>query len=248
MPSKTHYKNSAITEALIDVKVELAPNEGFAQLSNLRDKLISRYPEEQTTYIGQMTFSLLPETKATAQNEPYGLLFWTKDRKQAVQVKRDGFTFSRLPPYESWEKLQIEAKNLWQIYQETLTVKKITRVASRYVNQFDLPGTRVEPEDYLNTYPRLSKDLPKERSDFGPFWMRLELFQEDLKAKLVISEGSAPPKKPEAVAILLDLDIFIENPEIRDGDALWNLLQQLHERMYLYFEASITDKIRELIR
>jgi len=45
----------------------------------------------------------------------------------------------------------------------------------------------------------------------------------------------------------LDIDLFVEQPEIADEESLWGFFQKLRERKNLYFEACITDRTRELI-
>jgi len=64
---------------------------------------------------------------------------------------------------------------------------------------------------------------------------------------LVISEASAQPKRPDTLPIILDIDLFVEQPEIADEESLWGFFQKLRERKNLYFEACITDRTRELI-
>lgn len=64
---------------------------------------------------------------------------------------------------------------------------------------------------------------------------------------MVISEASAQPKRPDTVPIILDIDLFVEQPEIADEESLWGFFQKLRERKNLYFEACITDRTRELI-
>jgi uncharacterized protein (TIGR04255 family) len=143
--------------------------------------------------------------------------------------------------------LRDEARRLWDIYRKLVQPKKITRIAVRYINQLHLPGTRVEPEDYLKTFPYLSEDLPKELRDFGPFLMSLRVPQPDLSGLLVINEALTPPKKAETVSIILDIDLCVENPAIGGEEEMWAFFQKLRERKNLYFEACITDKTRELI-
>jgi len=168
-----------------------------------------------------------------------------------VQVRLDGFTFSRLHPYEDFEHLRDEARRLWNIYREVVRSRKVTRVAVRYINQFNIPitpGTSIEPEDYFYTFPQVSKNLPTEMRYFGPYLMSLRLFQHDLKGILVLNQAMTPPSLPETISIVLDFDLYIENPPVTNEQQLWAVFDRLRERKNLYFEACITDKARELIR
>jgi len=77
--------------------------------------------------------------------------------------------------------------------------------------------------------------------------MSLRMPQVDLKGWMVINEALGLNRIPETVPIILDLELFIENPLISDDDALWMLLERMRERKNLYFECCITEKTRELI-
>jgi uncharacterized protein (TIGR04255 family) len=242
-----HYKKAPITEALIDIRVELSSELRFEDLSAFRKHVSTDYPREETRNLSQAVLQFGPSVQASAQQQPWGFMFRNESNTQVVQVRLDGFTFSRLEPYEDFEHLRDETRRLWDIYRELVRPKKVVRIAVRYINQLNLPGTRVEPEDYLKTFPHLSEDLPKELRDFGPFLMSLRVPQPDLNGLLVINEAGTPPKKPETVSIILDIDLSVENPVIGSEEEMWVLFQKLRERKNLYFEACITEKTRELI-
>src|SRR5580700_594883 len=214
-----HYKNAPITEALIDIRVELSADFGFDQLQEIRRSLVDEYPREETFTVATLSFG--PNAQTSTQQRKMGLKFWGAGDKQVFQARLDGFTLSRLQPYETWERLRDEARRLWDIYRELVRPVKITRLAVRYINQLNFPGTRVEPEDYFKTFPVLTPELPSELRDFGPFVMSLHLPQVDLKGTLVINEASAQPPKPDSLSIILDLDLFVQQPEIGDEPSLW---------------------------
>lgn len=50
---------------------------------------------------------------------PDGFLLSSSDKLRIVQARLDGFTFSRLAPYETWERLRDEAKSAWRIRKRT---------------------------------------------------------------------------------------------------------------------------------
>jgi uncharacterized protein (TIGR04255 family) len=191
-----------------------------------------------------------PAVQASAKQTPLGMGFWNKNNNQVLQVRLDGFTFSRLEPYEDFERLRDEARRLWNIYREVVRPKRVTRVAVRYINQFNIPtkAERIEPEDYFYTFPQISKKLPPNFRDFGPYLMSLRMNQDDLKGVLVLNQAMTPPRLPETISIVLDFDLYIEHPPITDEQDLWAVFDRLRERKNLYFEACITDKARELIR
>jgi uncharacterized protein (TIGR04255 family) len=70
-----------------------------------------------------------------------------------------------------------------------------------------------------------------------------------LQGVLVINQGNGTPQPGDAIIpIILDLDLFVERPQVANEEELWALFEKLRVRKNEYFEASITDKTRELIR
>jgi len=220
----SHYEKAPITEALIDIRVELSTELRFEDLHAIRKHVSKDYPQEETRNLAEGTIQFAPAMQASVQQKPWGLLFRNEAKNQVLQARLDGFTFSRLEPYETFEKLRGEARRLWDIYRELMRPKRVTRVAVRYINQ-----------------------LPELRN-FGPYLMRLPMHQGDLKGTLVINEAMTPAKSPDTVSIVLDFDLHVDDPPVTTEQELWSFFDRLRERKNAYFEACITDKTRELIR
>lgn len=245
-----HYDHAPITEALIDIRVELAPEVRFEDLQALRQHFASDYPREDTRSVAEALVQFGPAVHASAKQTPLGLGFWNSSNNQVVQVRLDGFTFSRLQPYEDFDRLRDEARRLWNIYRDVIRPRRITRVAVRYINLFNIPvepGGRIELEDYFYTFPQISEKLPPDLQDFGPYLINLRMYQHDLNGFLVLNQAMRVPKSPETISIVLDFDLYVENPPTTDEQTLWMFFDKLRERKNLYFEACITDKARELI-
>jgi uncharacterized protein (TIGR04255 family) len=243
-----HYEKAPITEALIDIRVELSSEFRFEDLQAVRKHVSSDYPQEETRNLAEGIIQFGPSLQASAQQKPWGLMFRNESNNQVLQVRLDGFTFSRLAPYEDFEHLRDEARRLWDIYRELVRPKRTTRVAVRYINQLNIPGASVQPEDYLNIFPHVSNKLPPELRDFGPYSMSLRMYQHDLKGFLLLNEVMTPPKLPNTISIVLDFDLYVETPPVTNEQELWSFFDRLRERKNLYFEECITDKTRELIR
>ena len=245
-----HYLHAPITEALIDIKVELAPEVRFEDLQALRQHFAPDYPREDTRSVAEALVQFGPAVQASAKQTRLGLGFWNISNNQVVQVRLDGYTFSRLEPYEDFERLRDEARRLWNIYRDVVRPRRVTRVAVRYINQFNIPATpgeRIELEDYFYTFPQVSEKLPPELRDFGPYLINLRMHQPDLHGFLVLNQAMTSPRSPRTISIVLDFDLYVENPPITDEQTLWTFFDKLRERKNLYFEACITDKARELI-
>lgn len=240
-----HYKRAPITEALIDIRTEESQL-SFEDLKRI-SSAVADYPKQETRNLDEFRFELGQDLRTASHHRPWALIFRNDQNTQIAQFRLDGFTFSRLEPYETWERLSTEARRLWGIYRDFVKTKEIKRVALRYINLFKFPGERVQPEEYLNIYPQIPRGLPEPLQDFGPFGMSLPMGQPDLKGVMVINERNAITVDAGIVPIILDFDLYVDNPPLKNDDELWSFFEKLRERKNLYFEASITDKARELI-
>ena len=239
--NRTIYKNAPIIEAIIDLKFKCVTDFDFSTLDNsVRDKYLIDYPTVMKETQNEFRFN----EGANPQQNPIvtnvGLRFRSSDEKQILRVRTDGFTFSRLSPYQQWEPFRDEAKRLLEIYQKATSPENIIRTAVRFINRLDLPGNSVTLADYLKIFPVAPQDYK-----MNGLAMQLVLEQEDIKSTLIVREALIPPTKPNVVSLLLDFDLFHQEP--LDFNNLWSFLEKLHLRKNKIFESAITDKTRELI-
>ncbi len=240
-----HYQNAPITEAVIDLRVELPPNIGLGELQNAHKGQETAYPRtgQANTAFGQMQAG--KEVTTTATTKAMGYLFRSADDKQIYQARLDGFSMSRLAPYEQWETFRDEARRLWNLYTSAATPRKVVRVAVRYVNRLDIPLPLSDFGDYLRTVPEVSADLPQ---GLVGYFMRLAIPLVDINGLCVLNEAIVDPAAPSMVSIVLDIDVFRTSDVPTDEDGLWNLIEGLRVHKNVIFEACITDKARELFK
>ncbi len=254
MTERAHYANAPITEALIDLRIAHAEDFSVGDLEAIGEAIADRYPTQEPMYVhsGQISFQQ-PETPVQVEtaHQLGGFIFTSQNKQRIFQARADGFTFSVLGPYDRWESFRDEARGLWDLYRPAAKVENITRAAVRYINRIDIPSApTAQLEDYLRTYPEVSADMPNEGS-FANFFMQVQLWQGDLDCLLIVNETPLPPPDDETTSIQLDLDLFRERfaepwPVSEDA-AVWDFLEQLHDRKNEVFEASITDATRRLI-
>ena len=237
------YINAPITEALIDFQVELPIGTTVTDLEAVFDRIKEQYPTKKKRFFfeGQLTIGEEPE--ASAKQTDKGFAFYSTDGLQIIQARLDGFTFSRLRPYGSWQELRTEAKMLWTIYQEIAKPIKVTRIAVRFINQIDIPLPLDDFKEYLLTVPEVSPALPQSLSNF---LMRLEFPQPDLGGLLILTQIMVPPPQPGMASIVLDLDVSMQGSNMILDTEIWDLLDKLRDRKNKFFEGCITDKTRAL--
>lgn len=239
------YSKAPITEAIIDLRIKPSANSSLQAVETASTREASAYPEVHKLAIARGQLEVGERVSASAVQEQTGLSRVSSDKRQVFQARIDGFTFSRLAPYESWEPFRNEAQRLWSGYREIVRPTEITRLAVRYINRFDLPGTRVELKEYFRTGPEISADLPQAMNGF---FLRLLLPQEDLQGQVIINETIVPPAQPNSVSVVLDIDLFRDQAIPQDEEWIWNYLELLRDRKDLIFNACMTDRAKELIR
>ena len=237
------YENAPITEALIDIRVELPASVTPSKLESMHSQVNDRYPGKGSRVYMEGEFSAGQQVGAVAKQKLMGFGFNSEDGRQLCQARLDGFTFSRLKPYGTWLELRTEARRLWDIYRSITKPTKINRIAVRYVNQIDIPIANIDYKDYFRTTPEVSPDLPQGLSGF---FMQLQFPQPDFGGMLILNQTAIAPATPDSHSVILDLDVFKqESADISDAD-VWNLLEILRQRKNDFFEGCITDRTRQL--
>ena len=244
MTEARHYPHAPITEALVDLRVNYGSAISLDKLKNFGTQIKADYPHENTREMVQANVNF-GQAQAQTSRSTIGYIFHSADRRQAVQARLDGFTFSRFAPYQDWPRLISEAKRLWTIFLKCLRPQTVTRIAVRYINQINLPYRErtLTFEHYLRTFPAtaLEEDIALEE-----FLLRLVMPQQDLSAKLILTEALLPPKD-DHLGVLLDIDLFRENASVDShSEEIWDILETFRERKNKYFEASLTDAARGL--
>jgi uncharacterized protein (TIGR04255 family) len=245
MSPTRHYPQAPVTEAIIDLRVgpsTLADEERCRQVC---EAIARDYPQREQLIETGLRFEFRPaiEPSTSTLRELAGYRATSGDAKQILQARRQGFTFSRLAPYDRWEVFRDEARRLWNIYRRITTADQVTRVAIRTINRIDIPGDSVDLQAYFRTAPQLSTDLPQQ---LDSFFLRLQLPFPGLPGHAIINQTIVPPARPGVVSVVLDIDLFrVDNLPAGDVE-LWEIFESLHTTKNDIFEACITDVTRSL--
>jgi uncharacterized protein (TIGR04255 family) len=246
MSTELHYSRSPLTEAVIDIRVELPDDISLEILSGIQSGQEALYPTRRDHFFIEGQLSIDPDQPpASATRSHRGYTFSSEDGRHVLQINLDGFAFSRLAPYDNWESFRGEARRLWQIYRSVTRPKSVTRLAVRYINHLNLPLPVNDFKEYLRTTPEVSPDLPQGLSNY---FMQLQIPQEDLRALLILNETLLPPQSEDSATVLLDIDIFRDTDVPGDEEGIWSFFEQLRTRKNQVFEACITEHMKELIR
>lgn len=245
MSERASYPRAPITEALIDIRVTLPERITVADLARVDIGDDVGYPQRRNQFAGEAHIAIGEQLGASTRQTHVGYAFVSSDERQIVQVRLDGFTFSRLAPYDRWETFREEAHRLWTLYRSVAEPVGIIRVAVRYINRLDLPLPMEDLTDYLRTVPEVSSDLPQ---GLGSYLMQLEIPQEDMGASVLLNEALLQSPDIDTASVLLDIDLFRPLEASIAEEELWDLLDQFRVRKNEVFEACITERTRELFR
>ena len=239
-----HYAKAPINEATIDFRVSPPDEITFESLVPFKKNLTKSFPIQEDFTINTAHLVLDKDSASSEfKSQHKGFRLLSEDKRQVLVVTTAGFTFSHMHPYDEWETFRKEARVLWNSYKKACKPSQINRIGIRYINRLDLPLSR------LNAYLLLHPTVPPipNRAALG-FFMQLQIPQPDIDGILIINEAKVDAPNPDTLSILLDIDIFREYSwDINHDDEAWDFLEKLRERKNEVFEASITQKTRELI-
>lgn len=243
MSSSRHYDKAPITEAIIDFRVTLPEETSVDSLKEINKEHEKAYPTTRKIKLAHTQMQFGEDLSTATASHHIGFKFVDDDEKQIYQARLDGFTMSRLAPYESWAPFRDEARRLWNIYKAAAKPRKLVRVAIRYINRIDIPLPLRDFKDYLRTVPEVSPELSQE---LDGYFMRLVLPLKDINSQCLVNEAIIEPVDPNVVSVALDIDVFRTEDLPSEEDEIWEFFEILRDRKNMVFEACITDKAREL--
>ncbi len=242
-----HLSRAPITEALIDIQVSLPEATGVTVLQDLHARIREGYPEVKTRHRWESKIEVRPgESPDVSPGETGvdGFMFTSKDRLQVVQFRLDGFTFSRLRPYQDWEMLRDEAKKLWQVYREGVRPEAVRRVAVRYINLIEVPAG--EPlETYVVVPPRPPAGFP---GMLTGFLQRQSLEDPNRGIAAIVNLFMEVAPSATRIPVWLDVDVFRALGATAAEVELWDILETLAATKNRIFFSSITKNTVESLR
>ena len=248
MASQRHLADAPIKEAMIDLRVALPQDAALNQLEAVYDRISDRFPVRKIIYEGRFGVRFASanceRTETVADHTRLGFRYETEDGGQIVQFALNGFTYSRLAPYRSWEEMRDSARALWQDYLEAVAPLSVTRVATRFVNLIRIPIPFNDFSEYLTESPGIPEQLPQ---DLASYLTRVVLPVPDMGATAVITQALEPtPQEAKFASILLDIDTFLNHDFDANDAAIWDRMEDLRKLKNEIFFGSITEKTVEL--
>jgi len=234
-----------IAEALIDLRVARRDDIVISDLKDLQNTLgRERFPtlERQVAF----TVSFKDELDSSQSAQEVGCLMRSANKTEVLQAQLQGFTFSRLGNYESWDNLITAARSCWDAYLHVARPLSVLRLGVRYVNRIVLPSTLNDINDWLPSFPAIPAGLPQMIDEA---LYRAVIPLPDIGATAIVMQQLALPMGsvdvPEPASITLDVDVSMAVVMTPEDPKLWDHFEQLRDVKNRFFFSYISKDAQE---
>jgi uncharacterized protein (TIGR04255 family) len=239
-----HLPRAPIIEAVLDIRARANAVWEESFVSATLKAQVPDYPNVAPRSIIEAEIKVMAGLPSFAQQRDLGwggLVFKSGDGLNIAQFKRDGFTFSRLKPYEDWDRLKAEALRLWRIHSALAKPLEIQRVGLRFINRIDMPINETGFEDYIQPHPSPPRDLDL---PFTGFLHVDSLAVPGHPYGINLVRTIQPPQPPlnERYGLIIDTDVFTILPIEHQEDWFDKSLDEMRWLKNKVFFGSITQK------
>jgi len=242
-----HLEHAPIVEAVIEIRTRAeSPWEETALKEQLKAKLPG-YPK----IFSQSEFRHELKVKAGQPPEQLfhdlgwrGLRLHSTDGRFIAQFNREGFIFSRLQPYETWEQFKEETIRLWKIYADLAKSLEVRRLGVRFINRITLPVGEVHLKDYLRVPPQPPEELDLQMVTFF-HQDRLSVPGHPYSVNIVKTVQPPQGSGPDGGGIILDIDVLTTKSFEQDANAMEKHLAEMRWLKNKVFYSSLTKEALE---
>ena len=242
-----HLTHAPIVEAVIEIRSNTDRQMDEKTTMVLLKQKLPEYPQIEIQRGFTHSFSIGPDQKPHQEYSDLGFngfRLFSSDKLQISVFGKENYSFSRLYPYENWNRFSTEALRLWEIYKELRGSSGINRIGVRFINKITLSHKDIRYDKYLKFPPTSPGGIDM------PF---ISFFHQDTFAVsdhgYVINFIRTTQPSPEGIPnLLLDIDIFTEKNISSDNE---KLVKQLDEMRFLknsMFFNSITKEALEMLK
>jgi uncharacterized protein (TIGR04255 family) len=218
-----HYKNPPLLEAVCEFKFQPPSSWDPAVPDLIYEKVQAQFPQRETMN------SLSEEEPATNAKTK----FRRADGSALLQVSPKLLAINQLRPYPTWPQFKKTFLETYAIYRELARPAGITRLGLRYINQIEIPGTKIEIGRYLRGCPQ----------GYHKLFLSTEFPFAAEGENLAMIIAHVPHGEGDFVRFYLDLD-YGAFPATTEE--IGPVLERAHDRLEEIFEASLTDETRRL--
>lgn len=244
-PNLTH---APIVEAIIDFRFLPSASLDLPKLGSIHARISDTYTIKHENKETKISFAVGPDntTQQAVAGQIIGYRFEAPNEKYVLQATLNGFTLSKLAPYQDWKEFLTEAKKLLEVFIEVSGQQTVVRTAVRYINRIELSGPTVDFDEYLAAGPKIPAGLPQGLVEFVT---RNVIYYPDLNATMVLIQAlDVANVTKEIFPVILDIDVFCEETYDLKSERQWGILSELHDLKNKAFFESLTEKTLGLLK
>jgi len=239
---REHLRKAPIVEAVIDFRIPREPAVAPDTFAGLFPSIGQKYSQAGAILSLEARFGIESGRMLGPTQRRADLGWKYQADTEVAQFRVDGFTFSKIEPYTTWEEVFGEAFRLWEVYRSLAKPTQLSRIAVRYINRMGVSGNR-NISDFLTAPPVPPKPIPSVIRDF---LTRIHVADESHNLAAVIVQALEPQFDPNVMSLLLDIDAYHETSIAPNDPDIPALFQQLRELKNEIFYASITEICAEM--
>jgi len=246
MSKPRHLTRAPLREALIDIQFD--PPTPLEKVREFRPSNAERFGTSRDIWqasIG-MQFAEDGASRTSADSVLVGKRLDATNAPHVVQFRKDGFTFSRLYPYDSWPALREPAIALWREFAAAAGVLATTRIALRYINELKLPLPLRDFADYLTAPPQVPSSLPQGLAGFLQRTVIVNQASDNVAIVTQAMEETPASSSPSGITVVLDIDAFYQKRLSVSDERFARVLEDLHAFKNAIFFEYVTDRALEL--
>lgn len=239
-----HLNNAPIIEAVIDFRFQPALGIEHEKIEAIHADILSEYPIKHENKELQLGFVVGPEqtTQQTVTDSTVGYRFENPTKKYVFIANKNGFSLSKLAPYENWDAFLAEAQKISKIYFDVLGNQNIVRTAVRYINVIEILEDKADFDDYLVAGPKVPEGLPNVVQEF---LIRNVIPCFEQKAQVTIAQAYNAESPNEKAKVVLDIDAVCVEEYQSNSAKQWELLEVLRTLKNNAFYKSVLPKALE---
>lgn len=238
-----NYRRAPIVEAVIQLTLESPIS--IKQAEKFRDRMKKTYRivKERVDFEVSFEAGKTAEAKATTT----GFHMNSTEGVDVLLIQTTGLSTARLAPYEGWEPLAARLKDSYEAFVKLFGRLPVEKASSRFINRIDIPNAIIlgqNVEDFLRLGVQAPPGLFKSCSAFSATADVVEA-ETGLAAKVTCASETSPLIDHQS--FLVDIDVRTTDKLPLRQDEMWAKIAELRKAKNNFFEAAITDRIRELI-
>lgn len=235
-------KRPPIREAVFDLRYLPATQPRIERIREFCDQFRGDFPQINEMVVFDVRADISHEEKKNFHSQRIlnGYRLSNQKRSFVLQLRSDGFTFSKITPYVSWEEIRTEVSPILERFFDFFSEVHITRIALRYINFFTL-----KLEQSANAYFKILPSYPSNLSKHvDGFKVQLFLPNREQGLKSVIAFSVEPTKTVKTFSTTFDIDIFKEH--IYDKENIKDMLEdfeKIRDYKNLIFFSCLTPEL-----